>query len=54
MVGDRRFRTWQIYLAGCAYGFVKARMNVYQVLGCKAENTGANPLPLTREYVYDR
>ena len=53
MVGDKRFRIWQIYLAGCAYGFAKAWMNVYQVPGCKAENAGANPLPLTREYVYD-
>ena len=54
MVGDKRLRIWRIYLAGCAYGFAKAWMNVYQVLGCKAENTGANPLPLTREYVYER
>jgi cyclopropane-fatty-acyl-phospholipid synthase len=54
MVGDKRLRIWQIYLAGCAYGFARGWMNVYQVLGCKAENTGANPLPLTREYVYDR
>jgi cyclopropane-fatty-acyl-phospholipid synthase len=52
LAGDKRLRIWQIYLAGCAYGFDKAWMNVYQVLGCKAEDTGANPLPLTREYVY--
>ena len=49
---DKRLRIWQIHLAGCAYGFAKAWMNIYQVLGCKAEN--ANPLPLTREYVYER
>jgi cyclopropane-fatty-acyl-phospholipid synthase len=54
MVGDKRLRIWQIYLAGCAYGFAKAWMNVYQVLGCKAESTGAHPLPLTREYLYER
>jgi hypothetical protein len=29
-------------------------MNLYQVLGCKGENTGARPLPLTRDYVYGR
>jgi hypothetical protein len=34
--------------------FAKAWMNVYQVLACKAENTGAHPRPLTREYVYER
>lgn len=54
MVGDKRLRIWQIYLAGCAYGFAKAWMNVYQVLGCKADDTGANPLPLTRKYQYER
>lgn len=54
MVGHKRLRIWQIYLAGCAYGFAKAWMNVYQVLGCKADDTGANPLPLTRKYLYER
>jgi cyclopropane-fatty-acyl-phospholipid synthase len=49
IVGDKRLRIRQIYLAGCACGFAEAWMNVYQFLGRKAENTGANPLPLTRE-----
>lgn len=50
--GDRRLRIWQIYLAGCAYGFANGWINVYQALGCKATNTEAKPLPLTRDYVY--
>ena len=54
MVGDKRLRIWQIYLAGCAYGFAQAWMNVYQVLGCKADNAGVSALPLTREYMYER
>jgi cyclopropane-fatty-acyl-phospholipid synthase len=52
IVGEKRFRIWQIYLAGCAYGFAKAWMNVYQVLGCKAGGAAAGPLPLTRDYLY--
>ncbi len=52
IAGEKRLRIWQIYLAGCAFGFAKGWMNVYQVLGCKAENTDARPLPLTREYMY--
>jgi cyclopropane-fatty-acyl-phospholipid synthase len=51
VAGERRVRIWQIYLAGCAYGFAKGWMNLYQILGCKAENTEAKPLPLTREYM---
>jgi cyclopropane fatty-acyl-phospholipid synthase-like methyltransferase len=52
IVGDKRFRIWQVYLAGCAYGFVQEWMNVYQVLVRKADNCARNPLPLTRDYMY--
>lgn len=50
LAGEKRFRIWEIYLAGCAYGFANGWMNLYQVLGCKA--AGRNPLPLTRDYIY--
>jgi cyclopropane-fatty-acyl-phospholipid synthase len=50
LAGGKRFRIWEIYLAGCAFGFANGWMNLYQVLGCKA--TGRNPLPLTRDYMY--
>lgn len=50
--GAKRLRVWEIYLAGCAYGFGKGWMNIYQVLGCRAGNTDAGPLPLTRDYMY--
>lgn len=49
---ERRVRIWEIYLAGCAHAFSREWINVYQVLACKAKNTAANPLPLTREYMY--
>jgi cyclopropane-fatty-acyl-phospholipid synthase len=49
---ERRVRIWEIYLAGCAHAFSREWINVYQVLACKAKNTAANPLPLTREYIY--
>jgi len=52
--GEKRFRIWQIYLAGCAHGFAKGWMNIYQVLACKAGDKSLNPLPLTREYMYPR
>ncbi|HTE16092.1 MAG TPA: cyclopropane-fatty-acyl-phospholipid synthase family protein [Burkholderiales bacterium] len=50
--GEKRVRIWQIYLAGCAYGFAHGWMNVYQVLACKSGSSGDTPLPLTRDYMY--
>ena len=53
LAGERRFRIWQIYLAGCAYGFEKGWMNVYQLLACKTQGGAAGALPLTRDYMYE-
>lgn len=50
--GDRRYRIWSIYLAGCAHGFAQNWMNIYQVLAAKKSLPGMNPLPLTRDYMY--
>jgi cyclopropane-fatty-acyl-phospholipid synthase len=49
--GDKRFRIWQVYLAGCAHGFAHEWMNIYQVLARKAD-AESNLLPLTRDYMY--
>ncbi len=49
--GDKRYRIWQVYLAGCAHGFQNEWMNVYQVLA-RREGGTSNPLPLTRDYMY--
>jgi cyclopropane-fatty-acyl-phospholipid synthase len=49
--GGKRYRIWQIYLAGCAHGFANEWMNIYQVLARK-QGGRANPLPLTRDYMY--
>jgi cyclopropane-fatty-acyl-phospholipid synthase len=54
LAGEKRLRIWQIYLAGCAYGFANGWMNVYQILCGKAENTAGKALPFTREYMYPR
>jgi len=50
--GEKRYRIWQIYLAGCAHGFAHDWMNIYQVLACKEGSDALNPLPLTREFMY--
>ncbi|MGA8862906.1 MAG: cyclopropane-fatty-acyl-phospholipid synthase family protein [Gallionella sp.] len=52
IAGERRFRIWAAYLAGSAHAFSHDWINIYQVLACKAANIAAEPLPLTREYMY--
>ncbi|HSD43860.1 MAG TPA: cyclopropane-fatty-acyl-phospholipid synthase family protein [Burkholderiales bacterium] len=52
IAGERRYRIWSVYLAGCAYGFAHNWINIYQALACKQGGPGMNPLPLTREFMY--
>jgi len=52
MVGERLYRIWRVYLAGCAYGFEQGWMSLYQILAVKAGGPAQNPLPLTRDYMY--
>jgi cyclopropane-fatty-acyl-phospholipid synthase len=52
MVGEKRFRIWRAYLAGCAYGFANNWIALHQVVAVKAGGPGSNPLPLTRDYMY--
>ncbi|OGA47037.1 MAG: cyclopropane-fatty-acyl-phospholipid synthase [Betaproteobacteria bacterium RIFCSPLOWO2_12_FULL_63_13] len=48
--GEKRYRIWSIYLVGCAFGFARNWMNVYQVLAVKARSP--SPLPSTRAWIY--
>jgi cyclopropane-fatty-acyl-phospholipid synthase len=52
IAGERRFRIWRVYLAGCQYGFQQDWMSLYQVVCAKA---GRDPsgLPWSRRYMYD-
>lgn len=52
IAGDRRFRIWRVYLAGCAYGFRDNWMNIYQLLACKLGGPGMDPFPMTRQWMY--
>lgn len=51
---QKHFRIWQIYLAGCAFGFRHGWMNIYQVLAGKEGGLSLDALPLTRDYMYSR
>ncbi len=52
IAGEKRYRIWCVYLAGCSHAFAHNWINVYQVLACKQGGPVANPLPLTRDYMY--
>jgi cyclopropane-fatty-acyl-phospholipid synthase len=49
--GDKRWRIWRMYLAGCAYAFAQEWMMLHQILAVKA-GSGTSALPLTRDYMY--
>jgi cyclopropane-fatty-acyl-phospholipid synthase len=51
VVGDRRFRIWRVYLAGCAYAFSQDWISLYQVVCAKAGRHPSN-LPWSRRYMY--
>jgi cyclopropane-fatty-acyl-phospholipid synthase len=50
--GDKRYRIWRVYLAGCAYGFAHNWMNINQMLCCKLGGPQMNPFPMTRDWMY--
>lgn len=47
IVGDRVVRLWQLYLIGCAFGFERNKLSVYQTLMRPAREQNWN-LPMTR------
>ena len=49
LAGERRWRIWRIYLAGCAYAFTHNWISVHQILAVKSSSAA---LPLTRDYMY--
>jgi cyclopropane-fatty-acyl-phospholipid synthase len=49
LAGEKTYRIWRMYLAGCAYGFAHDWMALYQILAVKS---GATALSLPRDYMY--
>lgn len=52
LVGDRRYRIWRIYLAGCAYAFNRDWISLYQIVCVKAGQHPSN-LAWSRRHMYD-
>ncbi|MHB9119568.1 MAG: class I SAM-dependent methyltransferase [Burkholderiales bacterium] len=52
LVGESRFRTWRIYMAGSAHAFERGWLSIYQVLAGRPLEDGRMPVPLTRDHIY--
>ncbi len=52
LVGDKVYRIWAIYMAGCAYGFWRNWSALHQVLAVKQSKEELTPRPWERRYQY--
>ena len=51
IAGNKRFRIWRVYLAGCAYAFEHDWVSIYQVV-CTKAGRQSSQLPWSRRYIY--
>ena len=51
LAGERRYRTWRLYILAAINGFRAGNTNIVQALFAKCASDGAVPLPLTRDYL---
>ncbi|MYN43694.1 methyltransferase domain-containing protein [Pseudoduganella sp. FT93W] len=51
LAGEKRFRIWQVYLAGSSYAFEQDWISLYQIVARKAGQP-ASTLPWSRRYMY--
>jgi len=50
--GDKRYRIWRVYLAGCVYAFNQDWISLYQAVCIKADQR-PSALPWSRRYMYE-
>ncbi len=50
--GERTYRIWRLYLAGCAQGFASGRTSIFQALLARPDERGEAGLPATRRWLY--
>lgn len=51
LAGERRYRIWRVYLAGCAYAFKKDWISLYQIV-CVKSGQSRSSLPWSRQDIY--
>jgi len=53
LAGERRYRIWRVYLAGCTYAFNQDWISLYQIV-CVKSGRPCNTLPWSRKYIYSQ
>lgn len=51
LVGDKRYRTWRLYMLGAINGFRSGSINIVQMVLAKPGPEGDSGIPLTRGYM---
>ena len=52
LVGEKKYRIWQIYMAGSAWAFERGWLSIYQLLAGRPDDAGRVRRPWTREHMY--
>jgi cyclopropane-fatty-acyl-phospholipid synthase len=52
LIGEKKYRIWQIYMGGSAHAFERGWMSLFQILAGKPLTDGGLPYPFTREHIY--
>ena len=52
LAGDKRYRIWHVYLAGCSYAFEQDWISLYQIV-CGKAGRRTETLPWSRRYMYE-
>lgn len=52
IVDEKTYRTWRLYMAGCAHNFNKGRLSIYQTLLAKITENGDSRAPAARSIWY--
>jgi cyclopropane-fatty-acyl-phospholipid synthase len=52
MVGEKKFRIWEIYMAGSAHAFETGWLSLFQILAARPDPQGRSQYPYMRDYMY--
>jgi cyclopropane-fatty-acyl-phospholipid synthase len=53
LVGEQRYRTWLVYLAGCAHAFAQGWISIHQIVAAKVKRATMAPVTWTRAHQYE-
>ena len=52
LIGEKKYRIWQIYMGGSAHAFERGWLSLFQILAGKPLSNGSMPYPFTRDHFY--